>query len=99
MINGNAEREVPYVNFLHLLGRSTDQLNDDPIRGECFSVERLECYASHLAEKFTVSAGSQRGPYVLSDLEANGRQLLDAYLKLTEAFRDKEVVSPAAEWF
>lgn len=88
-----------HLDFLRILSRSTDRLNDDPVREEVFSVERLEAYAPHLAKTFKVSPVPKRARYILPKLNKNGRLLLDAYLKLTEAFRDKEAVSPAAEWF
>ncbi len=93
------ERKLHYADFLQLLERSTDLLNDDSVREEVFSVERLESYAAHLARQFAVSATPKRARYILPKLKKNGRQLLKSYLQLSEAIRDKEAISPAAEWF
>ena len=89
----------PYSGFLQILRRSTDLLNEDPIREEFFSVERLEAYAAHLAGELTVSSDPKRGRSILPELKENGRQLLAAYLQLADAIRGRQVVSPAAEWF
>ena len=87
-----------FTDFLHILRRSTDRLNDHIVQEEVFSVERLELYASYLAREFTL--GETTGVrYLLAGLKKNGRQLLSAYLQLTQVFRAKEAVSPAAEWF
>lgn len=89
-----------FENFLRLLRRSTDLLNEDPIREEIFSVERLEAYAHHLAAELVVLPGSARGRSLLPDLEDNGRQLLEVYLNLAAAIHAKRNnFSPAAELF
>ncbi len=94
-----AEQRKPYADFLSILRRSTDLLNDDPIREEIFSVERLEQYATYLASELQVSADLRRGRSLLPELKQCGEQLLAAYLALAGAIRGKQAVSPAAEWF
>jgi cyclic beta-1,2-glucan synthetase len=94
-----SEQNRPYSHFLSILRRSTDLLNEDPIRDEIFSIERLEIYAAHLGGELTVSSDPKRGRSILPELKENGRALLNAYLQLTEAIRNKQTVSPAAEWF
>ncbi|OGP10940.1 MAG: hypothetical protein A2048_05665 [Deltaproteobacteria bacterium GWA2_45_12] len=97
-MNDTLKDDPLYVDFLQILRRSTDLLTDDPVREEVFSVEHLERYAAYLAGKFTVSSTLKGGRSIFPDLKKNGRKLLDAYLRLTEVIRDKEVASPAAEW-
>nr|MBA3806375.1 cyclic beta 1-2 glucan synthetase [Acidobacteriota bacterium] len=73
--------------------------DEDPIREELYSVERLEQQAAALAAEYKVSPGRRRGRRLLPALEDNGRQLIIAYRSLTEAIRLERTISPAAEWF
>jgi len=98
-IMATAETHRTYANFLHILRRSTDSLNEESARDEFFSIERLEQYAAYLAGELKVSATPKRGRFILPQLRENGRQLLSAYLQLTGVIREKQSVSPAAEWF
>src|SRR6202158_19517 len=83
-----------------LLGRfrnAPSDADEQPLRGEIFSVERLEQYAKTLAaEHITVTkkGRAQRRPR----LEDNGRKLVAAYRTLVEAIRNGRAISPAAEW-
>src|SRR6266550_2280643 len=70
---------------------------DEPIRGELFSVERLEQYARALAAEHQVVKKKGRNR-LLPRLEDNGRKLVAAYRSLVEAVRQGDAVSPAAEW-
>jgi len=94
-----AQEHGTYADFLRILGRSTDLLNDDPIREEIFSVERLEQYAAYLAGQLRVSPVARRGRSLLSDLKRSTGELIAAYGALTEDIREKRSVTPAAEWF
>ncbi len=77
----------------------TSRVNDEePIREELFSIERLEQYAPMLADEHQVSERPQRGRVLLPRFEENGRHLIAAYRKLTEAVFEGQGVSPAAEW-
>ena len=88
-----------YADFLSILRRSTNLLNEDPIRDEIFSVGRLEQYAAYLAGELKISPTRMRGRLLVPELKESGRQLLKAYLALAGVVRDKQAVSPAAEWF
>src|SRR5215510_5631804 len=72
--------------------------NEEPIREELFSVERLEQYAATLAAEHQVSDRPQRGRLLLPRFEENGRQLISAYRTLAEAVFQGQEISPAAEW-
>ncbi|MBC7396069.1 MAG: DUF3131 domain-containing protein [Bdellovibrionales bacterium] len=91
--------DKPYTDFLSILRRSTELLNEDPTREEIFSVERLEQYALYLANELTVNPTPTRGRSLLPTVRKCGDELLAAYLSLSEAIRSKQAVSPAAEWF
>lgn len=97
--NKNEPRNRIFADFLGILGRSTDLVTEDPVRDELFSVERLELYAAYLAQQLAVTSDRRRGRSLLPGLKQNGVKLLDAYLSLTAAIRDKQAVSPGAEWF
>src|ERR671937_1313505 len=81
------------------LPRTTDARDEEPIRDELYSVERLEQYAATLAAAQSVSAGRRRGRRLLPGLEKNGRMLVAAYRSLAEAISKERTISPAAEWF
>src|SRR4029453_1820557 len=72
--------------------------DEEPIREELFSIERLEQYAAMLADEHQVSERPQRGQGLLPRFEENGRYLIAAYRKLTKAVFEGQGVSPAAEW-
>ncbi len=78
--------------------RSANTSNEDPIREELFSVERLEQYATELAAEHSVSAKVHRGHPLLPRLEQNGRELMAVYRTLADAVQRERTVSPAAEW-
>lgn len=88
-----------YSDFLSILRRSTELLNVDPIREEIFSVERLEQYAAFLGSELKVSSDAKRSRSLLPELKECGVRLHKAYLLVADAIRNKQAVSPAAEWF
>jgi cyclic beta-1,2-glucan synthetase len=76
---------------------SSDYADEQPVRAELFSVERLEQYAKALAaEQKTVRKKGRA--QLLPRLEDNGRKLIAAYHNLVEAIRAGRAISPAAEW-
>ena len=72
--------------------------NEDPIREELFSVERLEQYAAELAAEHSITPNPRRGRRLLPRLEENGRRLVSIYRVLADAMSNDRMVSPAAEW-
>lgn len=72
--------------------------DDEPIRAELFSVERLEQFAAPLAEEHRAVAQPKLFRKLLPRLEDNGRVLVEAYGSLTDAIRNERAISPAAEW-
>src|SRR5262245_21180125 len=72
--------------------------NEDPIREELFSVERLEQYAAELAAEHSISPNPRRGRRLLPRLEENGRRLVAIYRVLADAMSNDKTLSPAAEW-
>ena len=81
--------------FQNSLGKSKD---DDPIRAELFSIERLEQFAVTLAEEHRPVARPKQFRKLLPRLEENGRVLVAAYGSLADAIRNERAISPAAEW-
>jgi len=72
--------------------------SEQPIRGELYSVERLEQFAGTLADEHGEVDLPKRFQKLRPRLEDNGEVLIDAYYSLTSAIRDERAVSPAAEW-
>src|SRR5258708_14134318 len=77
--------------------RPTPYDSEEPIRGDLFSVERLEEYARVLAAEHGIVKKKGRAR-LLPRLEDNGRELVAAYRVLVEAVRKGDSISPAAEW-
>src|SRR5258706_4291904 len=78
-------------------GRATGYADEQPVRAEIFSVERLEQYAQTLATEHKTVLKKRRAQ-LLPRLEDNGRKLVAAYHTLVEAIRNGRPISPAAEW-
>src|ERR1700722_11535026 len=78
--------------------KSPDQNIESPIRGEIYSVERLEEYATYLAGQLKVSDNPKVIQTLLPRMRENGTKLLASYRALTKAIHKKENIPPAAEW-
>jgi len=72
--------------------------DEDAIREELFSVERLEQHAESLAAAQSVSSQPERGRPLAKRLRDNDEALLGAYRVIAAAIRDKRPITPAAEW-
>ncbi len=70
----------------------------EPIRGELFSIERLEQHAESLAAAQRVTGTPGRGRSLATRLRDNYRVLLVAYRAIGAAIRDERAITPAAEW-
>jgi cyclic beta-1,2-glucan synthetase len=78
--------------------RASVEVDEEPIRAELFSIERLEQFASVLAAEHKVSTERERGRQLLPRLEENRRKLIAAYRSLGLAISNERTISPAAEW-
>src|SRR5258708_1918626 len=81
-----------------LFAATSRWIDEEPIREELFSVERLEQYAATLAAEHRVADRPERGRLLLPRFEENGRQLSAAYRILVDAVGQGQGISPAAEW-
>ncbi|HXH32620.1 MAG TPA: glucoamylase family protein [Bacteriovoracaceae bacterium] len=88
-----------YIEFLTILSRSTELLNEEPMHDELYSVERLEQYAPQLAGELTVTDKFKKGKSLRPELKRCQLKLESAYTSLAGAIQNKQPVSPAAEWF
>jgi cyclic beta-1,2-glucan synthetase len=77
--------------------KASSDADEQPLRGEIFSVERLEQYAKTLATEHKTVTKKGRAQ-LLPRLEDNGRKLVSAYRTLVETIRSGRAISPAAEW-
>ncbi len=78
-------------------GKASGFAEEQPVRGEIFSVERLEQYAQALASQHKTITKKGRAQ-LLPRLEDNGRKLVATYRILVETIRNGRTISPAAEW-
>ena len=72
--------------------------NEESIREELFSIERLEQHAESLAAAQPVAAGPTRGRSLAVRLKENESVLLDAYRTIAGAVGEGRAITPAAEW-
>ena len=79
------------------LKKTSSYSDEQPIREEIFSVERLEQYAQTLAAEHKIIRKKGRAQ-LLPRLEDNGRKLVAAYRTLVETIQVGRAISPAAEW-
>ena len=72
--------------------------DEEPIREELFSVERLEEHGQSLALAQSVFARTPAGHPLSRRLADNGRRLREAYQSFVQAIEDGRPMTPAAEW-
>ncbi|MGZ5905635.1 MAG: hypothetical protein ACXWKQ_09830 [Reyranella sp.] len=72
--------------------------DEDPIRSELFSVERLEQHAESLAANQPISTTPASVRSLVDRLAQNERTLLDAYRRLAKAADQGRPMTPAADW-
>ena len=72
--------------------------DEETIREELFSVERLEQHAESLAAAQSISPRPARGRPLAKRVRDNDEALLSAYRVIASAIADKRPITPAAEW-
>ncbi|MPZ34326.1 MAG: glycosyl transferase [Rhodospirillales bacterium] len=72
--------------------------DEDPVRSELFSVERLEQHAESLAANQPISTGPAIGNSLVERLADSERVLLGAYRSIAKAADEGRPITPAAEW-
>ena len=80
------------------LFETSDAPDQELIRAELFSTERLEQHAESLAAAQPVTAKPKTGRRLATRLGQNGRVLLDTYRTIAAAIREERAITPAAEW-
>jgi cyclic beta-1,2-glucan synthetase len=71
---------------------------EEPIRSELFSLERLEQHAESLAAAQVVTNEASWGRPLIPRVVDNGRVLLDCYRAIARAIQEEHAITPAAEW-
>ncbi|HSC94602.1 MAG TPA: glycosyl transferase, partial [Burkholderiales bacterium] len=87
--------------ILRALGRASRAApwdNEESIREELFSIERLEQHAASLAAAQPVVAGRVTGRSLAVRLRENESVLLEAYRTIGHAVGAGRAITPAAEW-
>ena len=96
------ERPDPVKStLLRALGRARPVAardDEEPIRSELFSIERLEQHAESLAASQPVHTKRAPGRSLVDRLRENEQVLLQAYGSIAKAATEGRPVSPAAEW-
>ncbi len=72
--------------------------DENPIRQELFSIERLEQHAESLAVHQPITTQGSSGKSLSDRLEDNERVLLAAYRSIAQAVGESRAITPAAEW-
>ena len=84
--------------FLPKISSVPSWADEEAIREELFSVERLEQHAESLAAAQSVSSRPERGRPLAKRVRDNDVALLDTYRVIAAAIADKRPITPAAEW-
>ena len=84
--------------FLPKISSVPSWADEEVIREELFSVERLEQHAESLAAAQFVSSRPERGRPLAKRVRDNDVALLDTYRVIAAAIADKRPITPAAEW-
>ncbi len=87
-----------FSRFLPRMSSAPLWADEEAIREELFSVERLEQHAESLAAAQSVSSRPERGRPLAKRVRDNDEALLDAYRVIAAAIADKRPITPAAEW-
>lgn len=77
---------------------SVEHILEEPIRAAIFSQERLEEYASYLAENLKVEKNTKGSRPLLKRLKDNEDNLLSCYKSLIRTANERGSISPAGEW-
>ena len=72
--------------------------NDELLRAELFSIERLEQHAASLAVAQEITPQPIRRPPLSARLSDNESVLLTAYRSIARAVGEERAITPAAEW-
>src|SRR5262245_9845338 len=70
----------------------------NPIRGELFSLDRLEQQAQSLASAERATRKPSRGRDLLLRVKDNGRVLAKAFEAISREISEGQPIAPAAEW-
>ena len=73
-------------------------LPEPPIRGELFSIERLEQHAESLAKAQRVAPKAKAGRRLTPRLYDNTKVLTETYRAIVRATNARQPITPAAEW-
>ncbi|HKO60381.1 MAG TPA: glucoamylase family protein, partial [Pyrinomonadaceae bacterium] len=79
-------------------GKAFNYADEQPLRAEIFSVERLEHYARLLGQEHKTVVSKKGRAELLPRLEDNGRKLIAGYRTLIASIKEGHAISPAAEW-
>ena len=88
----------PFARILSRMSSAPQWADEEAIREELFSVERLEQHAESLAAAQSISSQPEKGRPLAKRVSDNGEALLDAYHVIAAAIADKHPITPAAEW-
>ena len=81
-----------------LFARAPSPWDNQPVREELFSADRIEEHARSLAIAQKVTAKPTKGHPLAGRLAENGAVLLAAYKSLLQGADEGRAVTPAAEW-
>jgi len=87
--------------ILRAFGRASQAApwdNEESIRAELFSIERLEQHAASLAAAQPVTARPVTGRSLAARLRDNESVLLEAYRATADSVGEGRAITPAAEW-
>ena len=75
-----------------------DQKDEEPIRSEIFSLERLKQHAESLAQSQAITGNPKKGFGLASRLKDNKKILRYCYESIGKSVTEKRSITPAGEW-
>ena len=71
-------------------GISGYKVNEEPLRDEVFSPDRLEEYAKFLASELPFTTNKEKGRNLFPRIKQNSKKLIQAYQRLIKAVTEKK---------
>jgi cyclic beta-1,2-glucan synthetase len=88
---------VDLFNYLKFI-LNDDQADEEPIRSDCFNIERLKQHGESLAKAQLVTNNPNKGYNLSRRLLDNKTVLYENYNHINEAIKQEQAITPAAEW-
>ena len=88
---------IDLFNYLKFI-INDDNADEEPIRSDCFNIERLKQHGESLAKAQLITNNPNKGYNLSRRLLNNKIVLYQNYNHINEAIKQEQAITPAAEW-